>query len=119
MRWIRETEVVFKISKCSEDDKVNYASAMLKSEALSWWEIVSNLKGDETIARMTWEEFKVLFNEKFCPRSAVKQLEEEFLRLEQGTMTVREYTTSFMRKRDLQSTMCRHRKGGPSDTSGD
>lgn len=98
MRWIRETEVVFKISKCSEEDKVTYASAMLKSEALSWWEIMSNLKGDEVVARMTWEEFKVLFNKKFCPRSAVKQLEEEFLRLEQGTMTVREYTTSFTEK---------------------
>ncbi|KAI3770483.1 hypothetical protein L6452_01617 [Arctium lappa] len=78
-----------------EEDKVTYGTAMLKSEALSWWEVVSNLKGDEEVARMTWEEFKVLFNEKFCPRIAVKQLEEEFLRLEQRTMTVREYTTSF------------------------
>ncbi|KAI3672993.1 hypothetical protein L6452_39099 [Arctium lappa] len=98
MRWIRETEVVFRISKCAEEDKVTYGTAMLKSEALSWWEVVCNLKGDDEVARMTWEEFKVLFNEKFCPRIAVKQLEEEFLRLEQGTMTVREYTTSFTEK---------------------
>ncbi|KAI3748391.1 hypothetical protein L6452_11427 [Arctium lappa] len=98
MRWIRETEVVFRISKCAEEDKVTYGTAMLKSEALSWWEVVCNLKGAEEVARMTWEEFKVLFNDKFCPRIAVKQLEEEFLRLEQGTMTVREYTTSFTEK---------------------
>ncbi|KAJ9535077.1 hypothetical protein OSB04_un001848 [Centaurea solstitialis] len=59
MRWIQETEMVFKISKRSKEDKVTYASAMIKSEALSWWEIVSNLRGDEAIAMMTWEEFKV------------------------------------------------------------
>ncbi|KAJ9541671.1 hypothetical protein OSB04_028177 [Centaurea solstitialis] len=98
MRWIRETEMVFKISKCSEEDKVTYVSAMLKSEAISWWAIVSNLRGDEAISRMTWEEFKVLFNGKFCPCSAVKQLKEEFLKLEQGTMSLREYTTSFTEK---------------------
>ena len=39
-----------------------------------------------------------MFNEKFCLRSAVKELEEEFLRLDQGTMTVREYTTNFTEK---------------------
>ncbi|XP_024962567.1 uncharacterized protein LOC112502789 [Cynara cardunculus var. scolymus] len=71
---------------------------MLKSEALFWWEIITNLRGEEVVARVTWGEFKVLFNEKFCPRTAIKQLEEEFLRLEQGIMTVREYTTSFTEK---------------------
>ncbi|XP_024969783.1 uncharacterized protein LOC112509157 [Cynara cardunculus var. scolymus] len=98
MRWIKETKVIFKISKCVEEDKVTYATSMLKSEALFWWEIITNLRGEEAVARMTWGEFKVLFNEKFCPRTAIKRLEEEFLRLEQGIMTVREYTTSFTEK---------------------
>ena len=47
---------------------------------------------------MIWEDFKRIFIEKFCSKSEVKQLEEEFLRLEQGRMTVREYTTNFIQK---------------------
>ncbi|XP_024969149.1 uncharacterized protein LOC112508683 [Cynara cardunculus var. scolymus] len=90
--------MVFKVSKCAEEDKVTYAASMMKSEALFWWEIITNLRGEEAVARMSWDEFKVLFNEKLCPRTAVKQLEEEFLRLEQGSLTVREYTTSFTEK---------------------
>ncbi|XP_024995866.1 uncharacterized protein LOC112529018 [Cynara cardunculus var. scolymus] len=98
MRWIKESEVIFKISKCAEEDKMTYATSMLKSKALFWWEIITNLRGKEAVARMTWGEFKVLFNEKFFPRTAIKQLEEEFLRLEQGIMAVQEYTTSSIEK---------------------
>ncbi|XP_024963230.1 uncharacterized protein LOC112503424 [Cynara cardunculus var. scolymus] len=90
--------MAFKVSKCAEEDKVTYAAFMMKYEALFWWERNTNLRGEEAVARMSWDEFKVLFNEKFCPRTVVKQLEEEFLRLEQGSLTVREYMTSFTEK---------------------
>ncbi|KAJ9536200.1 hypothetical protein OSB04_un000625 [Centaurea solstitialis] len=95
MRWIKEMEVTFVTSKCAEGDKVAYATTMLKSEALFWWEMEKDSRGPEN---MSWEDFRGIFIEKFCPKSEVKQLEEEFLRLEQGKMTVREYTTSFIQK---------------------
>ncbi|XP_024979023.1 uncharacterized protein LOC112516236 [Cynara cardunculus var. scolymus] len=75
--------MVFKVSKYAEEDKVTYAASMMKSEALFWWEIITSLRGEEAVAKMSWDEFK---------------LEEEFLRSEQGSLTVKEYTTNFTEK---------------------
>nr|KAJ0192365.1 hypothetical protein LSAT_V11C800454700 [Lactuca sativa] len=96
--WIMEIEGTFDTSKCADEDKVIYAATMLKGEAIHWWGMVKEVRGREAAKNMSWDEFLRIFKEKFCPRTAVKQLEEEFLRLEQGNMTVREYTTKFTEK---------------------
>nr|KAJ0207852.1 hypothetical protein LSAT_V11C500228720 [Lactuca sativa] len=96
--WIMEIEGTFDISKRVDEDKVIYAATMLKREAIHWWGMVKEVRGRETAKNMSWDEFLRIFKEKFCPRTTVKQLEEEFFRLEQGNMTVREYTTKFMEK---------------------
>nr|GEZ95771.1 putative reverse transcriptase domain-containing protein [Tanacetum cinerariifolium] len=36
-RWFKRLESVFLISKCAENDKVQYATSTLLDEALSWW----------------------------------------------------------------------------------
>nr|KAJ0196938.1 hypothetical protein LSAT_V11C700370510 [Lactuca sativa] len=36
---------------------------------------------------MSWDECVRIFREMFCPRTMIKQLEEEFLRMEQGNVT--------------------------------
>ncbi|KAI3510608.1 hypothetical protein L1887_17735 [Cichorium endivia] len=95
MRWVKEMEAVFKTSKCINEDKVTYATNMLKAEALYWWDMETEVRGSDAVEKMSWEEFKKIFREKFCPRNYMRQLEEEFLRLEQGTLTVAEYTTRF------------------------
>ncbi|KAI3507713.1 hypothetical protein L1887_22704 [Cichorium endivia] len=95
MRWVKEMEAVFKTSKCINEDKVTYATSMLKAEALYWWDMETEVRGSDAVEKMSWEEFKKIFREKFCPRNYMRQQEEEFLRLEQGTLTVAEYTTRF------------------------
>ncbi|KAL4591616.1 hypothetical protein LXL04_004585 [Taraxacum kok-saghyz] len=97
-RWITEIEGTFDTSKCADEDRVVYAVTMLKNEAIYWWGMVKEVRGRDVAKRMTWDEFIKIFKEKFCPRTAVKQLEEEFLKLEQWNMTVREYTTKFIEK---------------------
>ena len=42
----------------------------------------------DTTNRMSWDEFARIIREMFCPRMTIKQLEEEFFRLEQGNVTV-------------------------------
>ncbi|XP_023761374.1 uncharacterized protein LOC111909838 [Lactuca sativa] len=96
--WIMEIEGTFDTSKCADEDKVIYAATLLKGEAIHWWGMVKEVRGRDTAKKMSWDEFLRIFKEKFCPRTAVKQLEEEFLSLEQGNMTVREYTTKFTEK---------------------
>nr|KAJ0216260.1 hypothetical protein LSAT_V11C300142470 [Lactuca sativa] len=72
----------FDTSKCADEDKG----------------MVKEVRGREAAKKMSWDEFIIIFKENFFPRTAVKQLEEEFLRLEQGNMTMREYTTKFTEK---------------------
>ncbi|XP_023756602.1 uncharacterized protein LOC111905162 [Lactuca sativa] len=96
--WIMEIEGTFDTSKCADEDKVIYAETILKGEVIHWWGMVKEVRGCEVAKSMSLDEFLIIFKEMFCPRTTVKQLEEEFLRLEQGNMTVREYTTKFMEK---------------------
>nr|KAJ0192029.1 hypothetical protein LSAT_V11C800409330 [Lactuca sativa] len=93
-----EIEGAFDTSKCADEDKVIYAATMLKGEEIHWWGMVKEVKGREEAKNMSWDEFLIIFKEKFCPRTTIKQLEEEFLRLEQENMTVREYTIKFTEK---------------------
>nr|KAJ0222512.1 hypothetical protein LSAT_V11C200051360 [Lactuca sativa] len=96
--WIMEIEGTFDTSKCANEDKIIYVATMLKGEAIHWWGMVKDVRGREAAKNMSWDEFLRIFKEKFCPRTTVKKLEEEFLRLERGNMTVREYTTKLTEK---------------------
>ncbi|KAK3040154.1 hypothetical protein RJ639_028404 [Escallonia herrerae] len=44
---------------------------------------------------MTWERFKSIFFEKYFPLNVKDQKEEEFLKLEQGDMTVAQFEAKF------------------------
>ncbi|KAI3747349.1 hypothetical protein L6452_09803 [Arctium lappa] len=98
MKWIKGMELAFDTSKCSEGDRVVYALAMLKDEAVMWWDVESSGRGSAAAREMSWAEFVKRFKAQFCPLAAIKKLEEEFLSLEQKDMTVREYTTKFIEK---------------------
>nr|GEY46695.1 reverse transcriptase domain-containing protein [Tanacetum cinerariifolium] len=37
IRWFERTESVFSCSKCTEEDKVTFATGTLTNDALSWW----------------------------------------------------------------------------------
>ncbi|KAL4556843.1 hypothetical protein LXL04_035008 [Taraxacum kok-saghyz] len=97
-RWITEIEGTFDTSKYADEDRVVYAVTMLKNEAIYWCGMVKEVRERDVAKRMKWDEFIKIFKETFCPRTAIKQLEEEFLKLEQGNMMVREYTTKIIEK---------------------
>ncbi|KAI3718848.1 hypothetical protein L6452_19733 [Arctium lappa] len=98
MKWIREMELVFDTCKCAEVDKVMFALSMLKSDVIFWWDAEIGGKGSKSARDMAWETFVARFKAYFFPLATVKRLEEEFLGLEQGKMTVREYTSKFLEK---------------------
>ena len=91
-------ETVFDTCKCSKNDKVVYTHSMLKSDAIYWWEMETGGRGPEAAKAMAWEKFVERFKIRFCPLDTTRKLEEEFLSLDQGSMTVQEYTTKFMEK---------------------
>ncbi|XP_024964430.1 uncharacterized protein LOC112504724 [Cynara cardunculus var. scolymus] len=95
MCWIKEMESVFNTIRCPETDKVRFAISVLKSNALFWWEVESSTRTD-VLQTLSWVEFVDRFKNQLCPKTAVRQMEEDFLKLEQGNGTVREYTERFI-----------------------
>ncbi|XP_024963867.1 uncharacterized protein LOC112504148 [Cynara cardunculus var. scolymus] len=95
MRWIKEIESVFNTIRCPEADKVRFVVSVLKSNALFWWEVESLARTD-VLRTLSWVEFVNRFKEQFCLKTAVRQMEEDFLKLEQKSGSVREYTEKFI-----------------------
>ncbi|GJX58447.1 reverse transcriptase domain-containing protein [Tanacetum coccineum] len=67
--------------KCVEEDKVTFATGTLTNDALSWWNAYAQPIGIEQANRITWTELKRLLTNKYCPRTGVKKMEDEFYNL--------------------------------------
>ncbi|GJU61426.1 reverse transcriptase domain-containing protein [Tanacetum coccineum] len=81
IRWFERTESVFLHSNCTEDCKVKFATGTLTEEALSWWNSFAQPIGIEEAYKISWFEFKKLLIKKYCPRTEVKKMEDEFYNL--------------------------------------
>ena len=46
---------------------------------------------------ITWDQFSKSFYERFFPKTAQKEMEEHFIRLQHRDRTVDEYATEFLR----------------------
>ncbi|GKD45467.1 reverse transcriptase domain-containing protein, partial [Tanacetum coccineum] len=60
--------------------KVKFATGTLTEEALSWWNSFGQPIGIEE-AYKTWSEFKKLLINKYCPRTEIKKMVDEFYNL--------------------------------------
>jgi hypothetical protein len=95
-KWLTEMEKAFKVLKCAEEEKVNYATYMLQGDAYDWWRMEED-KHNHDPEPYTWEMFKAAFYEKYFPTSVRRQKEREFIKLEKGNMTVSQYEAEFAR----------------------
>ncbi|GKE23334.1 reverse transcriptase domain-containing protein [Tanacetum coccineum] len=81
IRWFEQTQLVFSRSKCAEEDRVTFATGTLTNDALSWWNAYAQPNRIEQANRITWTELKELLTNKYCPRTEVKKMEDEFYNL--------------------------------------
>ncbi|GJR29989.1 reverse transcriptase domain-containing protein [Tanacetum coccineum] len=81
IRWFERTESVFSRSNCAEENRVTFATGTLTDDALSWWNAYAQPNGIEQANRITWTELKRLLTNKYCPRTEVKKMEDEFYNL--------------------------------------
>ncbi|GJV20009.1 reverse transcriptase domain-containing protein [Tanacetum coccineum] len=81
IRWFERTESVFSRSHCAEENKVTYATGTLTDDALSWWNSYAQPIGINQANQITWIELKRLLTDKYCPRTKVKKMEDEFYNL--------------------------------------
>ncbi|GJX23475.1 reverse transcriptase domain-containing protein [Tanacetum coccineum] len=79
--WFERTELVFSRSRCSEENKVTFATCTLTDDGLSWWNAYAQPMGIDQANQIIWTELKRLLTNKYCPRSEVKKMEDEFYNL--------------------------------------
>ncbi|GJU87248.1 reverse transcriptase domain-containing protein [Tanacetum coccineum] len=76
--WIEKMESVIDNSGCTENQKVRYAASSFVNKALTWWNTQIQERGREAAIGMTWNDFKALLVEEFCPSNEMERLENEF-----------------------------------------
>ncbi|GJY22914.1 reverse transcriptase domain-containing protein [Tanacetum coccineum] len=81
IHWFEHTELVSSPSKCAEEDRVTFAIGTLTDDALSWWNAYAKPIRIEQANRITWTELKRLLTNKYCPRTEIKKMEDEFYNL--------------------------------------
>nr|GEW12055.1 reverse transcriptase domain-containing protein [Tanacetum cinerariifolium] len=81
IRWFERTESVFSRSNCTEDYKVKFATGTLTEESLSWWNSFTQPIEIEEAYKITWVEFKKLLIKKYCLRTDIQKMEDEFYHL--------------------------------------
>ncbi|GKC86419.1 reverse transcriptase domain-containing protein, partial [Tanacetum coccineum] len=99
------TESVFSHSNCTEDCKVKFVTGTLTKEASSWWNSFAQPIGIEEAYKIPLPEFKKLLIKKYCPRTEVKKMEDEFYNLTIKGNDIKTYVRKFQELAVLYPTM--------------
>ncbi|GJX13937.1 ribonuclease H-like domain-containing protein [Tanacetum coccineum] len=105
IRWFERTGLVFSRSNCTKDCKVKFATGTLTEEAISWWNSLDQPIGIEEAYKITWVEFKKLLIKKYCPRTEVHKMEDEFYHLTVKGNNLKTYVRRFLELATLCPTM--------------
>ncbi|GJY07703.1 putative reverse transcriptase domain-containing protein [Tanacetum coccineum] len=70
-------ESVQDMSGCRDSQKVKYTAGSFIGKALTWWNSEIFTRGREAAVGMSWEDFKTLTIEEFCPSNEMQKLETE------------------------------------------
>ncbi|XP_076957890.1 uncharacterized protein LOC143633468 [Bidens hawaiensis] len=96
LRWLEEMESIVLISKCTESEKVQYTSQLLKGEALEWWNTLIGIKGIESLYNLDWATFKAVILKKFCPINEMDQIQTKLWNHKVVGTNLKEYNTKFL-----------------------
>ncbi|GJQ90883.1 putative reverse transcriptase domain-containing protein [Tanacetum coccineum] len=76
-RWIEKIESVHDMSGCSVKQKVNYTAGSFVGKALTWWNSQIHTLSREVVVSMSWNDFKFMMIQEFCPSHEMQKLESE------------------------------------------
>ncbi|GJV95597.1 reverse transcriptase domain-containing protein [Tanacetum coccineum] len=74
---IKKMESVQDMSGCGDSQKVKYIAGSFVGKALTWWNSQIRTLGREVTVGMSWDNFKLLMREEFCPSNEMQKLETE------------------------------------------
>ena len=78
--WLENTDRVFDLMQCTDEEKYDYAVFLLQGDAYNWWKTVPL-----ALVRppaLTWEDFIQEFHDKYTPAVYKREKRREFLTLE-------------------------------------
>ncbi|GJX88945.1 reverse transcriptase domain-containing protein [Tanacetum coccineum] len=85
----REMETVFRISNCTVENQIKFATCTLLGSALTWWNAHVSIVGHDIAYAMTWTNLKKMMTDKYCPRGEINKLEVKMWNLKvKGTDVV-------------------------------
>ncbi|GJX85601.1 reverse transcriptase domain-containing protein, partial [Tanacetum coccineum] len=88
-QWFERMETVFRISNCTVENQIKFATCTLLGSALTWWNSHVKTVGHDVAYAMTWTNLKKKMTDKYCPRGKIKKLEVEIWNLKvKGTNVV-------------------------------
>ncbi|GJS91487.1 reverse transcriptase domain-containing protein, partial [Tanacetum coccineum] len=79
----------------AEENRVTFATGTLTDDALSWWNAYAQPIGIEQANRIAWTELKRLLTNKYCPRTEIKKMEDEFYGLTVNGSDLKTYIRRF------------------------
>ncbi|GJU41949.1 reverse transcriptase domain-containing protein, partial [Tanacetum coccineum] len=65
------------MSGCSIEQKVKYTASSFVGKALTWWNSQICTLSREVVVSMSWNDFKFMMIEEFCPSHEMQKLETE------------------------------------------
>ncbi|GKE59755.1 reverse transcriptase domain-containing protein [Tanacetum coccineum] len=97
IRWFKRTKSVFSRSKCTEENKVTFATGTLTDDALSWWNANAQPMGVDQANQIIWTELKRFLTNKYCPRTEVRKMEDELYNLTVNGNDLKPYVRRFQK----------------------
>nr|GEU85467.1 putative reverse transcriptase domain-containing protein [Tanacetum cinerariifolium] len=94
-QWCKRMESVFHISNCAAKNQVKFATCILHSVALTWWNTHVQTVGHEAAYGMTWKTLMKMMTEKYCPQNEIRKLEMEHWELKVKGTDLASYTQRF------------------------
>ncbi|GJZ18047.1 reverse transcriptase domain-containing protein [Tanacetum coccineum] len=94
-QWFERMEIVFRISNCTMENQIKFATCTLLGSALTWWNSHIRTVGHDVAYAMTWTNLKKKMTDKYCPRGEIKKLEVEMWNLKVKGIDVVSYNQCF------------------------
>ncbi|GJX07669.1 reverse transcriptase domain-containing protein, partial [Tanacetum coccineum] len=74
-QWFERMETVFRISNCTVENQVKFATCTLIGIALTWWNSHVRTVTNDVAYAMTWTDLKKKMTTKYYPRNEIKKIE--------------------------------------------
>ncbi|PKA51241.1 Ras-related protein RABA2a [Apostasia shenzhenica] len=91
--WINKLEKISAAMKCGDEDRIRFATFMFEGKAEYWWKAIQPRLLER--ASLSWAKFVEVFFEKYFSDVVRDRKVLEFIKLEQGDLSVDQYEARF------------------------